>query len=150
MNIADRGGAIHGKVASKDRVIPVSTSLATSKHSVIQVIPDGESIEPKKSNGRVLPASIRGFAQKSGTKKGVGSSGVTKLGVKQKKREDRGQAKHGLQSCLANLVSDLDRAAEVERARELAATNHGVNDIAPTSWTTNSVFEQPGESDMQV
>ncbi|KAL4340431.1 hypothetical protein GQ457_08G021740 [Hibiscus cannabinus] len=149
VHIADKSDAIHGKVASKDKVVPVPTSLATSKHSVIQVIPDGESIEPRKSNSRVLPASIRGIAQKGGTKKGAGSSGVTKLGVKQKKREDRGQAKHGLQSCLVNLVSDLDRAAEAERARELATNNQGVNDIAPTKWTTNSVFEHPGESDMQ-
>ncbi|KAL4279049.1 hypothetical protein GQ457_03G029200 [Hibiscus cannabinus] len=149
VHIADKSEAIHGRVASKDKVVPVPTSLATSKHSVIQVIPDGESIEPRKSNGRVLPASIRGIAQKGGTKKGAGSSGVTKLGVKQKKREDRGQAKHGLQSCLANLVSDLDRAIEAERARELATNNQGVNDTAPTKWTTNSVFEHPGESDMQ-
>ncbi|KAK8693145.1 hypothetical protein V6N13_070739 [Hibiscus sabdariffa] len=35
-HIADRGGAVQGKFASKGRVIPVPTSLAASKHSVIQ------------------------------------------------------------------------------------------------------------------
>ncbi|KAK9020511.1 hypothetical protein V6N11_010534 [Hibiscus sabdariffa] len=35
VSIADRGGAVQEKVASKGRVIPVPTSLAASKHSVI-------------------------------------------------------------------------------------------------------------------
>ncbi|KAL4272499.1 hypothetical protein GQ457_13G019110 [Hibiscus cannabinus] len=149
VRIADRGGVVQEKVASKGRVIPVPTSLAASKHSVIQVVPDGDSVEPKQAKGRVLPSSIRGLTQKGGTKKGIGNSGVAKLGVKQKKRDDRGPTKHGLQSCLANLVSDLDRAAEAEKNRELAKKDCAVNDIAPARWTTNSVFEQPGESDME-
>ncbi|KAK9002402.1 hypothetical protein V6N11_025084 [Hibiscus sabdariffa] len=71
VSIVERGIAAQKKVASRERVIPVSTSLAANKHSVIQVVPDGEPLEPKPAKGRVLPSSIRGVAPKGGAKKGV-------------------------------------------------------------------------------
>ncbi|KAL4383512.1 hypothetical protein GQ457_15G016700 [Hibiscus cannabinus] len=133
----------------KENLAVASAACAVERGSATQVVPNRESIEPRPAKGSVLPTTIRGVAPKGGAKKGVGNPVVTKLGVKQKKRDERGPTKHGLLSCLANLVLDLDRAVEAEKHRELAEQSRVIEDIAPAQWRTNSVFEQPGESDMQ-
>ncbi|KAK8647884.1 hypothetical protein V6N13_121608 [Hibiscus sabdariffa] len=102
-------------VAASGTVVGAKTTLDSGKHVVVRVEERVESGGLKLSKGRVLPNSIRGTAPS--IKKGGGTQGGPKLGVKIAKRDERPHANPRLTSCLSSLVSDLDRAAEVEKAR---------------------------------
>ncbi|KAK8672487.1 hypothetical protein V6N13_110855 [Hibiscus sabdariffa] len=47
-------------VASKDKVVPVASSLNKGKHCVVQVVIEGDKQVLRERKGRTLPNSIRG------------------------------------------------------------------------------------------
>ncbi|KAL4360769.1 hypothetical protein GQ457_04G012420 [Hibiscus cannabinus] len=113
------------------------------------VLHPGTSSVTKAPKGRVLPSSVRGPALQIGAKKGGGGTGTSRLGVKQKKRDERGGVNPGLQDSLVNLVTELDQAANMEEERGRGA--HGSSSIVngQVQWRANSAFERPSESGMQ-
>ncbi|KAL4369613.1 hypothetical protein GQ457_05G012620 [Hibiscus cannabinus] len=97
-------------VAAQRKVVPVKSALGADKHAAVQVVDVGEGLKPKQVKNRMLPSSVRGSAPRGTIKKGHGHQVNSKLGVKQTKRDDRGQVHPVVHSSLAELVADLDRA----------------------------------------
>ncbi|KAK8516029.1 hypothetical protein V6N13_093206 [Hibiscus sabdariffa] len=67
---------------------------------------------------------------------------------------DGGSREKGHDSALAGrlstLVSDMNQAADGENRRLAQCRDACTMDNDPIEWHTNSTYEQPGESDMQV
>ncbi|KAL4281384.1 hypothetical protein GQ457_03G041560 [Hibiscus cannabinus] len=97
-------------VAAQGKVVPVKSALGADKHAAVQVVDVGEGLKPKHVKNMMLPSSVRGSATRGTIKKGHGNQVNSKLGVKQTKRDDRGQVHPVVHSSLAELVADLDRA----------------------------------------
>ncbi|KAL4320027.1 hypothetical protein GQ457_18G015790 [Hibiscus cannabinus] len=97
-------------VAAQGKVVRVKSALGADKYATVQVVDVGEGLKPKQVKNRMLPSSVRGSAPRGTIKKGHGHQVNSKLGVKQTKRDDRGQVHPVVHSSLAELVADLDRA----------------------------------------
>ncbi|KAL4278708.1 hypothetical protein GQ457_03G007490 [Hibiscus cannabinus] len=130
-------------------VLPLKSALRSNKHAVVQVFGVGEGPNPKPVKSRVLPSSIRGTVPRGSVKKGVGNSVNSKLGIKHTKRDDRGQVNPVVHSSLAALVADLDRAGAAVKDSGLGASDESGGSDVQHQWRVNSIFEQPGLSDMQ-
>ncbi|KAL4279846.1 hypothetical protein GQ457_03G007300 [Hibiscus cannabinus] len=130
-------------------VLPLKSALRSNKHAAVQVFGVGEGPNPKPVKSRVLPSSIRGTVPRGSVKKGVGNSVNSKLGIKHTKRDDRGQVNPVVHSSLAALVADLDRAGAAVKDSGLGASDESGGSDVQRQWRVNSIFEQPGLSDMQ-
>ncbi|KAL4364157.1 hypothetical protein GQ457_04G008120 [Hibiscus cannabinus] len=136
-------------VAAQGVVRPVTSVLEPKKHVAVQVVGVGEGLNPKPIKNRILPSSIRGSAPRGSIKKGIGNTVNSKLGIKQTKRDDRGQVNPVVHSSLAELVADLDRAEAAVKDRGIEVSDGSGGSDVQHQWRVNSVFEQPGLSDMQ-
>ncbi|KAL4377614.1 hypothetical protein GQ457_02G023990 [Hibiscus cannabinus] len=136
-------------VAAQGMVVPVKSALGTDKHAVVKVVDAGEGLNPKQVKNRVLSSSIRGSTPRGSFKKGHGHTVNSKLGVKQTKRDDRGQVNPVVHSSLAELVTDLERAEAAVKDSGIGLNDGSEDSDVHRQWRVNSVFEQPGLSDMQ-
>ncbi|KAL4310718.1 hypothetical protein GQ457_01G027610 [Hibiscus cannabinus] len=143
-------GAMKDKsVASKETVTQIPSSLNSAKHAAVRVggVEDGRSQRSVK--GRILPASLRGKISKPVSKIQLGGRGGSKIIPKNTKLGDRGLTKENFTSRLSTLVSDSDAKAISEEERPVPPRNAGDTDESRVSWQTNSVFDPPGELEMQ-
>ncbi|KAL4367294.1 hypothetical protein GQ457_05G012860 [Hibiscus cannabinus] len=114
-------------VASQETVVRASSSLNGNKHVAVRIGSEEESRMTRIGRGRILPASIRGLASKSGSKVQLGVKGMSKVTLKSAKSDDRGALKNGPGGHLTNLVSDLNKAAMDEEVRR--AQSHDIDDM---------------------
>ncbi|KAL4387186.1 hypothetical protein GQ457_09G024730 [Hibiscus cannabinus] len=121
-------------VAAQGVVVPVKSALGSDKHAAVQVVGAGEGLNPKPVKSRVLPSSIRGSAPRGSINKGHGNTVNSKLGVKQTKRDDRGQVNPVVHSSLAELVADLDRAEAAVKDSEIGLTDGSEGSDVHRKW----------------
>ncbi|KAK8690635.1 hypothetical protein V6N13_074166 [Hibiscus sabdariffa] len=95
----------------------VTSSLNSEKHMAVLVGSTEETRIHWNTKGRVLPASIRGSTVKSGSRFQLGVKGGASTSIVNKKVVDRSASKAKVSGRLANLVSDLDKAAAEEEPR---------------------------------
>ncbi|KAL4311796.1 hypothetical protein GQ457_01G023690 [Hibiscus cannabinus] len=140
--VAPSFAVAHGKVVNSKSV------LEAGKHSAVQIM-DGERGHSSKTvKGRVLPGTLRGGTTKI-PKPGIEAKGNLKLGVKPTKRDERGRVNPGLSSCLSSLVSELDKAAAVEKERLSDSVNDQQTLDGLVQWRANSTYDRQGVDDMQ-
>ncbi|KAL4291711.1 hypothetical protein GQ457_14G003420 [Hibiscus cannabinus] len=120
-------------VASPETVVRASSILNGGKHVAVRIGSEEDSRTTRIGRGRVLPASIRGLASKSGSKVQLGVKGISKVSLKSSKSDDRGALKTGPGNHLNNMVSDLNKAAFDEelwrsQSRDIGDTEEGALD----------------------
>ncbi|KAK9045737.1 hypothetical protein V6N11_051645 [Hibiscus sabdariffa] len=108
---------VNKAVASLEKVAMVTSSLNSEKHMAVLVGSTEETRIHWNTKGRVLPASIRGSTVKSGSRFQLGVKGGASTSIVNKKVVDRSASKAKVSGRLANLVSDLDKAAAEEEPR---------------------------------
>ncbi|KAK8608921.1 hypothetical protein V6N13_025231 [Hibiscus sabdariffa] len=97
-------------VASAEVVEPVATSLDKTKHVAIRTIDKGSSRVLRESNGRVLPASLRGGSTAQSSKSLAASKGVVRKGLKPKKKGDKVPPKPVLAEFVSAMTAELNSA----------------------------------------
>ncbi|KAL4312070.1 hypothetical protein GQ457_01G013210 [Hibiscus cannabinus] len=133
---------------AQGKVVSSKSVLAVGKHSAVHIM-DGEGdTSSKKVKGRVLPGTLRGGSTKI-PKLVIGAKGNLKLGVKPTKRDDRGRVNPGLSSCLSSLVSELDKAAVVDKERLSDSVKDQQTLDGQVQWRANSTYDRAGVDDMQ-
>ncbi|KAK8568465.1 hypothetical protein V6N13_106378 [Hibiscus sabdariffa] len=137
-------------VASNETVTQMPSSLNSAKHAVVRVGGTEEGRPQRIVKVRILSASLRGPISKPGSKVQLGGRWGPKNTRNSHKLDDRDTTKEGLAGRLSNLVSDLNVAAELEKARLVLPREPGDTDESRVDWQMNSVFDQPGGFEMQV
>ncbi|KAK8600911.1 hypothetical protein V6N12_050756 [Hibiscus sabdariffa] len=104
---------------------------------------------PRNTKGRVLPASLRGQIAKPRSKIQLGVRG-SKNTTKGRKLDGRGTSEEELGGRLSTLLSELNAVAELKEEWLALPREPGNANESGVDWQTNSVFDQPGEFEMQV
>ncbi|KAK8612075.1 hypothetical protein V6N13_132108 [Hibiscus sabdariffa] len=100
------------------------------------------------AKGRILPASIRGTLQHTGSKAQVGMKNGVKAGQKARNGDPR-LKQNTMSNHLAPLLRDLEFAAASNAGRNLNDNIETDGSVSNVDWHPNLVFEQPSTSDMQ-
>ncbi|KAK8684119.1 hypothetical protein V6N13_040153 [Hibiscus sabdariffa] len=146
-------------VAAKGKVVAASSTLPNDKHRAVVVIDGDGGLINTGAKGRVLPASIRGSQAKVGNKLKLGSQSGNNLklgtqsgGMKETKARKNGGARqrNTIADRLSPLVREMDDAVLTETMRLNQVRNDSNMENMNLQWRPNLVFEQPGDTDMQV
>ncbi|KAK9003697.1 hypothetical protein V6N11_084329 [Hibiscus sabdariffa] len=124
-------GTLGSDLARVDQVKILESSLSKGNHVVVQIAAPTENLIPKVRNGRVLPMSITG----SGAGKGQGiSTGVSKKGVRSKKKDPRSVTRFSLVGLVDNLSTELEKSQSdiVQHGTSMSASLHG--DADEVQW----------------
>ncbi|KAK8533802.1 hypothetical protein V6N13_028512 [Hibiscus sabdariffa] len=133
-------------IAFVDQVKVMESSLSKGNHVAIQVVAPMDNMNPKVRNERILPISITG----SGGSKGQGiSTGVSKKGVRSKKKDPKSGTRLSLACLVENLSIELERAQSniVQHGTDLSAPLSG--EVDDMQWQENTAFDTAGFEDMQ-
>ncbi|KAK8714039.1 hypothetical protein V6N13_149241 [Hibiscus sabdariffa] len=151
-NVASTGGSLSaGLVASKDKVVPVQTTLNRGNHCVVRVIDSSSQLPLKSKAGRILPPSIMAPSSR-GVKTAVNVKGMKASGASIKKKLTKASSKNSLQNLVDNLSSELDDARTELEQTDTAGANSSITIAANTgiNWQGNSSFVVDGDTSMQV
>ncbi|KAK8561594.1 hypothetical protein V6N12_048658 [Hibiscus sabdariffa] len=150
-NVASTGGSLSaGLVASKDKVVPVQTTLNRGNHCVVRVIDSSSQLPLKSKAGRILPPSIMAPSSR-GVKTAVNVKGMKASGASIKKKLTKASSKNSLQNLVDNLSSELDDARTELEQTDTAGANSSITIAANTgiNWQGNSSFVVDGDTSMQ-
>ncbi|KAK9027652.1 hypothetical protein V6N11_067477 [Hibiscus sabdariffa] len=100
-------------VASKDTVVPTTSSLNKENLVAVRVVETTERPHLKEKNGRVLPASIIMTTSKGGGKNVAAMKGIARTSAISKKKMSKPPSQPTLQKLVASLSSELDKAQVV-------------------------------------
>ncbi|KAK8603572.1 hypothetical protein V6N13_096047 [Hibiscus sabdariffa] len=95
-------------VACMNAVIPLDSSLSREKHTIVQVVVNGENPVLREKNGRVLPSSIRDLSSKVTSKVSMGWRCVQKSSLKLKRRDAQEPSNATLARRMSALESKLN------------------------------------------
>ncbi|KAL4301928.1 hypothetical protein GQ457_10G020040 [Hibiscus cannabinus] len=150
-NVASTGGSLSaGLVASKDKVVPVQTTLNRGNHCAVRVIDSSSQLPPTSKAGRIVPPSIMAPSSR-GVKTAVNVKGMKASGASIKKKLIKASGKNSLQNLVDNLSSELDDARTELEQTDTTGANSSITIAANTgiNWKGNPSFVVDGDTSMQ-